>query len=289
MFPGIPPPRSRRILLFFVASFAFLSVTGCMKPTGGGGSGGGGTKPADYVYLTGNWQFDATPTSGAAPFTVLAGFISEQDSSGTNDFTTAALQVQSTTCYSTAVEIPLQGGTEPTLLGLSSFPVDGQTLTLSATKDSTATHLTGKYTISGGCANGQSGTVAGTLYDLVNGTYAGSVTGAGPAENVQLNLTQGVGSGDGLSYIAGSAAFQGFPCFTTGNLPYAAPGQYFPGYVTGSKIYLDFTTNDANGSQIILSGNFDPTATTIMINSLAIIGGDCAQAPQMVSLTLTKS
>jgi len=266
-----------------------MLIVGCVKPTGGSGSGGGGTKPSDYVYLTGNWQFDATPASGAAPFTVLTGFINEQGSTGTNDFTTAALQVQSTTCYSSAVEIPLQGGTEPTLLGLSSFAVDGQTLTISATKDSTATHLTGKYSISGGCADGESGTLAGTLYDLVNGTYSGAVAGTGPAENIQLSVTQGVGSGDGLSYISGSASFQGFSCFTSGNLPFAVAGQYFPGYVTGSQIYLAFTTNDANGSQVILSGTFDPTATTIMINSLAIVGGDCAQAPQPVSLTLSKS
>ena len=261
---------------------------GCSKPTSGGG--GAYTPPANYKYITGNWQFQAAPTSGAPPFTSLAGFIAEGGGqAGLNDSTTAALRVQSSTCYATSVEIPLFGGTGASQINLVSFPIDGQTLTLIATKDSTATHVTGTYSISGGCADGSKGSLTGTLYAPLAGVYSGSLGSSSPGRSLQLTLNQGGdGSGDGLSYLKGSAVFSGFPCFQTGTLPYASPGAFFPGYVLGSTISMDFSTDEAAGSHVVLAGVLDPDGNTLHIQSLAINGGSCASSAAPIPFPLVK-
>ncbi len=262
-------------------------ITGCSPaPTGGGGPY---TPPPNYKYITGNWQFQATPTSGPAAFTSLGGFITEGGGeAGLYDSTTAVLRVQSGGCYSTAVEIPLDGGTEATQVNLTSFPVDGQTLTLTATKDSTATQLSGTYSVAGGCADGAHGTVMGTLYTPLSGTFSGALSGNTPAKSVQVTLDQGGGSGDGLSYLRGGASFTGFSCFTTGTLPYAAPGAFFPGYVVGNTISMNFTTNEASQSNVIMTGSITPDGNTINVQSFAIEGGSCATPADQTSLPLTK-
>lgn len=255
------------------------------------GSGGGTyTPPANYTYISGNWQYQVTPTAGAAPFTSLAGFIAEGGGQpGLNDYTTAVLRVQSSACYSTSVQIPLSGGTGANQVSLVSFPIDGQTLTLTATKNSTATQMTGTYSVSGGCADGAQGTLTATKFAPLAGVYAGSVTGAMPVKGMQLTLNQGGdGSGDGLSYLRGGAAFTGFSCFTGGTFPYASSGQLFPGFVVGNTIYLDFTTDEAAGSHVVLNGTVDPSGTTIDIQSLAVEGGNCATPAAPIPLTLTK-
>lgn len=252
-----------------------LLLAGCAKPVGGGG--GTYVPPKDYKYVTGNWFFNVTPTSGAAPFDSLSGYIAEgSGQAGLNDTTTAVLRVRSSTCYNTAVEIPLTGGTSATQVNLVSFSVDGQVLTLNGTRDTAGTHLNATYSIKGGCADGAQGTLSGVLYIPLKGSYEGSVPASAPAQPVQLTLTQGEGSGDGLSYLVGSAAFTGFPCFTTGSLPYAAQGQLFPAYVVGNMIYLDFTTNEAAGSHIVMTGLLDPGGALFTVQTLAIEGGNCA-------------
>lgn len=267
---------------------ALVFALGCMKPTPGEGSSY--TPPLNYKYISGNWQFQATPTVGAPPFTSLAGFVAEGGGqAGLNDSTTAALMVQSNTCYSTSVEIPLSGGTSASQVNLVSFPINGQTLTLIGTKDDTATHLIGTYAVAGGCADGAKGTLTGTLYAPLAGLYSGSFGASAPGRSMQLTLSQGGdGSGDGLSYLKGSAAFSGFPCFQTGRLPYASPGAFFPGYVLGSAFSLDFTTEEAAGSHVVMTGTFDADGSTIHIQSFAINGGSCPSAGAPASLTLVK-
>ena len=280
----------RKIAFWLLFGCVGFFVLGCAQPKSGMGGGGTYTPPPNYKYISGNWQFQASPTSGATPFTSLAGFIAEGGGqAGLSDSTTAALRVQSTSCYSTSVEIPLLGGTGATEVDLTSFPVDGQTLTLMATKDSTSTHLSGTYSVSGGCADGDKGTLTGTFYMPLTGIYAGSLGGNTPGQSMQLTLNQGGdGSGDGLSYLRGGAVFTGFPCFTTGTFPYANPGAFFPGYVVGNAISMNFTTSEAAGSNVVMTGVITPDGNTINVQSFAIEGGSCASPAAPVSLTLTK-
>jgi hypothetical protein len=129
---------------FCAIAVIVCALSGCSSNSGGGP---GKTNPdpgKDYVYLTGNWEIQATSTAGTAPFSALAGFINEQGQNpGVDDLTTAALQVQPSSCYVNATSIPLQGSVQAADISLLSFPVNGQVLTIKGTKDATATHVSG--------------------------------------------------------------------------------------------------------------------------------------------------
>jgi hypothetical protein len=264
---------------------ALAGLAGCSGNSGGGGGSkggtGGGGSSAGYIYLSGNWEIQATPTSATTPFTALAGFINEQGQNpGVDDLTTAALQVQPSGCYVNATTIPLQGSTQGVDLSLLSFPVNSQFLTIKAKKDATATHLTGSYSISGGCADGATGTLTGTEYADLTGTYAGTVTGSNPAKTMQLDLTQFTqGTGDGVFLEQGSANFTGFACFTKGQL--ASQN----GAVLGSAVSLTFTTNDTGGAQVVMTGTMDSAAQTLTLTSINVNGGTCPGAQGAATLT----
>ncbi len=257
------------------------SMVGCAaKPSPGDGSS---PPPASYTYLTGNWEFVPTPASGSAPpFTLLAGFINESDDQpGVNDFLTAALQVQSTTCYSDSPDMSLQGVVLGTPVGLTSFPVENQVLTISAAKNSSAPQLTGTYSIAGGCGNGQTGSIYGNLYSPLNGTYTGAIVGSSPAKTIELTLAQySQGAGDGRSFVTGVGKFLGFACFTTASL--SVPD----GYVLGRSASFLLTTNEAAGSQIALQGMLDQAADTLTITSIVVSGGACSGSYGATTLAL---
>lgn len=222
-----------------------------------------------YTFLTGNWVLQLTPASGGTQFTQLAGFIDEENTSpGVKDDATAAFQDQGQNCFLGADFIPFYGDVAGNTVFFYSFDVNGEYVTLNATKDATATHMTGTYSIGGGCINGATGTFTGTRYAMLKGAYAGSMT-ANAAQLLQLTLAQNTtATGDGNFFISGTAVFQGFGCFTSGTMAAAN------GSIVGNAVQLAFTAND--GSTVTLNGTIDPLADTLTISSGAIVGDTCA-------------
>ena len=224
----------------------------------------------------------ATPTSGTAPFVLLSGYFSESaHTAGQSDYLTLSVKVQSNTCFSDSPNLQFEGTADETGLGISSFPVNDQVLSVSATKDSTATHLSGSYRVTGGCADGETGTINGTKYSGLTGLYAGPVTGVAGGGNIQIAVTQDPkGTADGLFFVTGKATFQGFPCFTAGTLsvPY--------GEVSGSSESLAFQTNETGGSQVILNGTFNAAASALSLTSINVLGGNCSGSFGAAQLTL---
>jgi hypothetical protein len=236
--------------------------------------------PTGYTFLTGNWVIQTTPTSSPTPFTGLSGFIDEQDqNAGTNDALTAALEANPSNCYLGADAIPLEGTVQGTAVGLHSFSVNGQYVTITATKNTKATQLTGTYSVSGGCANGAAGNITGTRYAILNGAYAGTIAGGG--QSIQVNVAQNTqGTGSGNFFVSGSATFAGISCFTTGTM--AAEN----GSIIGNTVVLNFATNDPNGAQAVLTGQIDPAADTLTLSSVDVTGGSCAGSLGGATLTL---
>jgi hypothetical protein len=262
--------RRLRISLMTLAALAFAAAVliGCSN---GGGSGGGsksGSGPA--VDVTGNWQIQFTPTNSPAPISSMAGFLSEQGT-GASQFTTAALQAQTSGCLADATTVPMTGQTEGDVVNLGSFAIDGQTLQIHVQANADGNQFSGIYSITGGCAGGASGNAAGTEYAALTGTYTGSVTGSNPAVTLSLVLSQyaqGTGSGD--FPMTGSAAFTGISCFSQGTL--AAEN----GSVIGDSVTMDFTTNDGQGVDIQMTGTINPAGSTITLSSIQINGGACS-------------
>ncbi len=227
-----------------------------------------------YVLLTGNWQFQATPSTGVSPFASFSGFVYEEaDDPGTNDVITSAFQVvPSSGCYVAAVSVPLKGTAESLKIAERSFSVNGQFLSLTATRaDKTSGMLSGTYSVAGGCANGATGTITGVKYAPLTGSYTGSIDGTSPAKTIALKLSQFTqGTGDGIFLISGSATLGGFACFTGGTLASA------DGAITGSSAILNFTANDGQKTPLQLAGTFDPAAKTLTLSSINVPSGSCS-------------
>lgn len=263
-----------------------LSLTGCVKGGGSGsgsgntgGTGGSGTTPPDYIYLSRNWSFTATPTKGGSttPYTV-SGVIDEQPGSGGSHYVTSVLQIGSP-CYAGSEIVPSDGSVTGTRIQTSSFNVASQVLSLDAQKDSTATHLSGTYAITGGCANGESGNISGQSYSALSGSYSGTLQGQA-AKSITLNVTQEpFGTGVGTFVVSGTARFTGFSCFTQGTLGTT------DAYVRGNAVTLLFNANDPQGAQVTLSGTIDAAAATFTVTSATVTGGTCAGSLGNVTLT----
>ncbi len=289
--PRFRPASStaRRQLLFALAGMAGLVLAGC---GGTVSTAGGATTPtapapppvANYQFLTGNWEFQVTPSAGTtAPFTTMAGFINEQGQNpGNFDESTAVFQVQPTSnCYDGAVAIPLAGNVQGDTAKYSSFSDNGQYLGLVLTRDTPGTHLTGTYSDTGGCVKGVSGTIAGVKYTSLTGTYKGPITGSTPNLAATLSLTQGgQGTGSGVTEVSGSGVFTGFACFTKGNVDYTQS------YVLGSAVVITIPTNDPTGAQVVITGSFDQGATTITVSSIQVTSGSCSGSYGTTSLTV---
>ena len=286
----LPTPRLRcnvsalrhQVLLLTLAGGAVLSLAGC----GGTVSVPSGTTtapPVDYQYLTGNWEFEVTPATGtSAPFTAMAGFINEQGQDpGTFDESTAVFQVSPTTaCYTGATVIPMGGNVQGTTAKYSSFSVNGQYFSITTTRNTAGTTLTGTYNDSGGCVKGVTGTVIGNRFMPLTGAYSGTITGSSPALGITANLSQGgQGTGSGVTEVGGSGVFTGFTCFTKGSLSPITSN------VLGSAVTLDFTTNDPTAAHAVVTGTFDAAATTVTVNSIQVTSGSCSGAYGTATLT----
>lgn len=237
--------------------------------------------PIISTTLTGNWVLQTTPTSSIAPFASLSGFINQETTKyGASNSLTAALEAQPDTCYLGADLIPLIGSVKGVDVGLHSFDVNGQYLTITGTGDSSGTTLTGTYSISGGCAKGAAGTFTGTRYGLLTGNYTGTF-GANSAAGTQMSLTQNVlGTGSGNFFVTGTATFSGISCFNSGTLTGG------DGSIIGNTVQLNFTTNDANGAQVLVSGTINTTADTFTVSAAEVNGGGCAGSLGQATLTL---
>jgi hypothetical protein len=248
------------------ASLLVLLLCSCSTGGGGSGSSGGGNSPAAQV--TGNWEFQATPSHGAAPFTAFAGYLHESGS-GNSQFLTAAVQAQSGGCYNNLADISLTGSVAGSQLLLSSIPVDSQVLSLDMKANQASDQVTGSYSIKGGCASGDSGTITGQKYAIVNGTYTGALLNDS-SRTMSLTLSQNQhGTGDGGYQTSGNASFTGDNCFSQGSL---SPAN---GTIIGSAVSLTFTTNDPGGAQIAMTGTVNTAADTLTLTSIEVRNGSC--------------
>ena len=237
--------------------------------------------PASPTTLSGGWVFIATATTGAVPFTQLVGSLDERSAttSGSNPLQ-ALLQIQGPgSCYVGIDLLPLQGNLQSSGSSLYSFEVNNQYLTINAAPNSTNTQLTGTYNVGGGCANGVTGTITGTRYLPLNGTYTGTSMGGSPNTVTSLSLTQTpAANGDGSFAITGNALFQGPSCFTKGSIT--------SGEALGNTLHLFLTTNEVTPSQVTIDGSFNTNATSVTLSSIKVTGGSCAGSLGSGTLTV---
>jgi hypothetical protein len=145
--------------------------------------------------------------------------------------------------------------------------------------------MNGTYTVAGGCANGDAGTVTGNAVPSISGTWSGAVAGSG-GTNVTLSiaLTQATtASADGTFALTGTVTYMNSSCSTSGTIT--------SGSIAGTLIQeLDVQTVESDASQ----GSFtysnvtvtSATAPTSMAGDYSVDSGLCS--PDAQTLTLTK-
>jgi hypothetical protein len=231
-------------------------------------SGPSSDPPPQGLNIAGNWQFSTRSTAGTPPWTI-AGSISQSGSK-----VGSVLHVDGSSCFEQPTAIRLTGTLAGGNISLTSTPVRGQVITLAGTitkKDGFPYQLTGTYTIDGGCASGEQGSVTGDSVGAFNGSWYGNLTTAGGAD-IHWGTDQlgQVGpSSEGSFGLTGNFNFDG-ACFNSGKL---TPGTYpAPSYILGTSVALKIPTD--NGT-IAFVGTAGPDEGGLIRGTYTVTGGSC--------------
>jgi hypothetical protein len=218
--------------------------------------------PAQGQSISGNWQFSTTSTTGMSPLTIAGGI----DQSGSS--VSGAVHVAAGSCFDRLTTIALTGTLTDSNISLTSTSVRGQVMTLTGTI--TNNTFTGTYSINGGCASGDQGSVTGYGVDL-NGVWYGELTTAG---GVDIHwgtdqLGQVGASSEGSFGLTGTFNFDG-ACFNSGKL---TPGTYpTPSFILGTSVALNIPTD--NGT-IAFAGTAGPDEGGLIRGTYTVTGGSC--------------
>jgi hypothetical protein len=126
--------------------------------------------------------------------------------------------------------------------------------------------LTGSYSVAGGCANGDKGTVVGETVPSYTNTYSGTFVSVSKVSvPVSMTITQSGPNSDGFYQVTGSGTFTGSTCFSTGT-------------IASSEIlgdYMDVTLTTNNGGSVEFIGEVSDTAGAIA-GGYTVTAGTCA-------------
>ncbi|HEY6351418.1 MAG TPA: hypothetical protein VI636_18600 [Candidatus Angelobacter sp.] len=207
-----------------------------------GGCGGGTTAPTILATITsGNWAMLLISQANPPVFVVLGGSLTQQGNS-----ISGILHISDSPCFDALLDdLVVSGTVAGEMLTLSTVPVRGQTITISATLPIAggASLLNGNYTSAGSTCIAASGTFGAFLVQLLTGTFSGPITGSLTA-GVTATLTQTGPDAHGFFHLSGNFAFSGSPCFTSGAIAGSS--------LSGIKADLVVSTND--GGQTTVSG-----------------------------------
>ncbi len=164
----------------------------------------------------------------------------------------------------------------------------GQVITVTATAAS-ASSLTGTYTVTGGCDDGDSGTVTASAAVPITGTWAGTLSNCEAGRNGCANANISFD----MTQATTAATDGGFPL--TGTVTYNDSGCSVSGTVTSGEIYGSFLVlnastvdqNEEDGSfkynQVLLD---NPSSPASMTGSYQVTSGECNGNEQTLTLTV---
>jgi hypothetical protein len=236
--------------------------------------------PAQGLNVAGNWQFSTTSVAGMPPVTI-AGSINQSGSS-----VSGAVHVHGSTCFDYLTTIGLTGTLTGSDMSLTSTSVDGQVTTFTGTisddaLNGTNSAFTGTYTINGGCANGDHGSITGIRIPFIGNTLNGTfTTSGGETFNVAGDEAQNsTPSTEGSFGITGTVTFR-TSCFSSGTI---TPGTFPSGsFIIGTSVALEIETgngtvtflgtlnrdrSEIRGAYTVVGGTCDQTGTAVLVVS----------------------
>lgn len=229
--------------------------------------------PASGLIAAENWQFSTTSTQGFPSITIAGGI--DQSTSPVS----GAVHVNGSPCFDHLKVVELTGVLNESNLSLTSSPIAGQIITSigSITKDPMSDHakFTGTYSIQGGCADGDQGSMLGRVEGTaMQGNWAGDLTSAaGNINRLTVTLSQGNATSDGTFGITGAAGFEVGTCFTRAEI---VSGKFPSGsYMMGQTVALQIKTDNGmisflgtadhggliEGNYTMAGGTCDPKGT----------------------------
>jgi hypothetical protein len=226
--------------------------------------------------IAGNWQFSAASTVPGAPPVTIAGSISQD---GT--VVGGALHVTGSNCVDRLATMSVTGTVNVDNASLTATGMDGQAVAFAGTFSGNApgSNFTGTYTIKGGCATGDQGTVTGLNVPIIPNLLAGTFTNSAQKTfHATGDIYQsGIASSDG-SFAIGANDPSTFDtsCFSSGTIrPGTSPSGSF---LLGTSVTIQFDTS--NGTLTFL-GAWHPD-TLQMFGSYTLSGGTCSDSGSAV-------
>lgn len=242
---------------------------------------GGGSTPTQTMppTMSGNFGFTATSQIGTNTFQ-FGGPIQ----SGAGGPVTGTMNVDSatSTCFDFFTALAFTGSLSPSgQLSLTSAPYVGQVFSLTGIVSSDGmTISSGSYSIAGGCASGDHGTLSGFHVPVINGTYTGTFPAGGTTINISAALSQGASSNSFL--LSGTETFtNASACSLTSTKTVGGE----TGFIAGADVranMLDATLTAIAGFQGLVS---DSSGKTIK-GTFGIASGPCAGTSVPLNLTM---
>jgi hypothetical protein len=224
---------------------------------------------AQSQNISGNWQFSTTSAAGMSPSTI-AGSVAQSGVS-----LSGAVHIDGSNCFDHPTTIGLTGTSTGRDISLTSTPVKGQVTTFTGTigddvLNGTDSAFTGTYTITGGCANDDHGSVTGIRIPFIGNNLNGTFTASGGATfDVAGDEAQSSSpSPEGSFGISGTVSFR-TSCFISGTIK---PGTFPSGsFIIGTSVALEIKT--ANGTVTFL-GTLNRDRSEIS-GAYTVVGGTC--------------
>lgn len=258
-----------------VLGLLFMTVLGC------GGGSGPGNPSAGFTIASGNWTIPiATFPRDGAPSVFAGGLLTQNGSA-----ITGVLHVTGSPCFDPVADQFVASGSvssdfrSPNALTLTTQPVRGQVLNVSATWDSShaptllpptspgnpVSTLVGTVTLSGGaCAGSSSPPILITNFD---GPWAGPIGNQVWSGHLQTTMSQTGPDAQGFSHLTGTLSITGSPCFASGTIVATT----FAGQV--SQLTVNMDTGQVSGT---LTRVVDlPNMVDDAVFNFTVHGGPC--------------
>jgi len=179
----------------------------------------------------------------------------------------------SSICYSSlGVDVPMSGSIDKNgVITATSLSVNGQVFAFTGTSSANGTGISGgKYTITGGCAGGDSGSIMGIRYAALTGTFAGSVRSMGGLQvQASAALAKIAPATNGYIPKSGTVTFSGSPCFGLTTIANPATDSRIIGNFFFVTLTADFQT------KVRVTGSFDANAKVLPVQ-YSVQGGLCS-------------
>ena len=229
------------------------------------------------LSLDGNWAVGTTSTAFAGESSTLVGWISGSPTKGIS----AAMHIAGSGCFNFADDATFTGQLSGTSVHATSAPIAGQVITLdgTVTPSLSGLSLAGTYSISGGCANGDRGTVSGYRSADATGSWTGTaVSSSGDQSQLTASIVQSTTDSHGFYAVSGSVQFTNSPCFT--NLVFTNSDSLGAGPIIVADLHASGSVYPFVEVALVM----DPSGKTLL-GAYDVYGGQCANDSGSFTLT----